>query len=71
MSLELSPTELCDGGVASASNEPEAVWINATPGYSGGDPISVLRLTNEEATRPLRQAIAELYRVQSLSLIHI
>ena len=65
MSLELSPTELCDGGVTSASNEPESVWIHATPGYSGGDPISVLRLTNEEAIRPLRQAIAELYRVQS------
>lgn len=65
MSLELSPTELCDGGVAPASDEADSVWIHATPGYSGGEPISVLRLTNEEATRPLRLAIAELYRVES------
>ena len=65
MSLELSPTELCDGGVAPASDEADSVWIHATPGYSGGEPIRVLRLTNEEATRPLRLAIAELYRVES------
>ena len=65
MSSELSPTDLCDGGVAPASDEAESVWIHATPGYSGGQPISVLRLTNEAATRPLRQAIAELYRVES------
>ena len=65
MSLELSPTELCDGGVAPASDKAESEWIHATPGYSGGQPISVLRLTNEEAIKPLRQAIAELYRVQS------
>ena len=65
MSLELSPTDLCDGGVAPASDEAESVWIHATPGYSGGQPISVLRLTNEEATRPLRLAIAELHRVGS------
>ena len=65
MSLELSPTGLCDGGVAPASDEAESVWIHATPGYSGGEPIRVLRLTNEEAIKPFRQAIAELYRVES------
>ena len=65
MSLELSPTGLCDGGVAPASDEVESEWIHATAGFSGGQQISVRRLRNESTTEPLRQAIAELYRVDS------
>ena len=38
-----SGTVLCDGGVASASNEVESEWIHATAGFSGGQQISVLR----------------------------
>ena len=60
-----SPTDLCDGGVAFASAKVESEWIHATAGFSGGHQISVRRLTNESATKPLRQAIAELYRVES------
>ena len=65
MSLELSPTDLCDGGVAPASDEAESEWIHATAGFSGGQQISVRRLRNESTAEPLRQAIAELYRVDS------
>ena len=60
-----SPTDLCDGGVAPASDEVESEWIHATAGFSGGRPISVHRLSNEAASMPLRQAIAELSRVNS------
>ena len=60
-----SPTDLCDGGVAPASDEVESEWIHATAGFSGGQQISVRRLSIEAATKPLRQAIAELYCVDS------
>ena len=60
-----SPTDLCDGGVAPASDEVQSECIRATAGFSGGRPISVHRLSNEAASMPLRQAIAELSRVNS------
>ena len=60
-----SPTFLCDRGVAPASDEVESEWIHATAGFSGGQQISVRRLSIEAATKPLRQAIAELYCVDS------
>ena len=43
----ISGTDLCDGGVATASNEVEPEWIHATAGFSGGQQISVRRLRNE------------------------
>ena len=61
----ITGTTLCDGGAATASNEVEPEWIHATAAFSGGQQISVQRLRNETPTEPVRQALPELYHVDS------
>ena len=68
----ITETDLCDGGVANASNEVHLELIHATAAFSGGQQISVRRSRNETPAEPLRQAIARWYKVDSnvANLVH-
>ena len=61
----ITGTDLCDGGVATASEEVEAEVIHATAGFSGGRQISVRHLRNETPAYQLRQEIARSLNVDS------
>ena len=57
----MTGTTLCDGGVATASDEIQPEWIHATAALSGGHQISVQRLRDETSTELIRQELPELY----------
>ena len=57
----MAGTTLCDGGVATASDELQPEWIHATAALSGGLQISVQRLSDETSTVLIRQELPELY----------
>ena len=58
---DMTGTTLCDGGVATASDEVQPEWIHATAALSGGHQISVQRLRDETSTELIRQELPELY----------
>ena len=61
----MTGTTLCDGGVATASDEVQPEWIHATAALSGGHQISVQRLKDETSTALIRQELPESYHYVS------